>query len=112
MMYCVLLNQSSGDDHANVPDLTQVANTNLTNAVQGILASSEDIKDLIGMLSTQMTLQFQQLEDAVRNITGLLADKDGYTTTPLVHTCKEIKSNWPDSPSGYYTIADSKPNFK
>ena len=107
MMFCVLLNRSSGDYHASVPDLTQVAINNLTNAVQGILTSNEDIKDLIGMLSTQMTVRFQQLEDTVRNITRLLADKDEYTTTPLVHTCEEIKTNWPDSPSDYYTIADS-----
>ena len=34
-------------------------------------------------------------------------DSDEYTPSPLLHSCKEIKSKWPSSPSDYYIIADS-----
>ena len=29
-----------------------------------------------------------------------------YPSSSLIHSCDEIKANWPDSPSDYYTIAD------
>ena len=34
-------------------------------------------------------------------------DSDEYTTSSLLHSCEEIKSKWPSSPSDYYIIADS-----
>ena len=34
-------------------------------------------------------------------------DSDDYTPSPLLHSCQEIKSKWPNSPSDYYIIADS-----
>ena len=52
------------------------------------------------MLSSQIEL----LDKAVRNITWCPEDKDEYTATLLVRSCKEIKTNWPDSLSDYYTI--------
>ena len=30
-----------------------------------------------------------------------------YPSSSLIHSCDEIKANWPDSPTDYYTIADS-----
>ena len=30
-----------------------------------------------------------------------------YLISTLLHSCEEIKTNWPDNPSGYYTIADT-----
>ena len=33
-----------------------------------------------------------------------------YPSSSLVHSCEEIKANWPDSPSDYYIIADSNGN--
>ena len=32
---------------------------------------------------------------------------DFYSPSPLLHSCEEIKTNWPDSPSDYYIIADT-----
>ena len=37
----------------------------------------------------------------------LNSDSDNYTPSPLLHSCEEIKSKWPNSPSDYYIIADS-----
>ena len=31
--------------------------------------------------------------------------------SPLPSSCKEIKENWPDSPSGYYHIGGTKPSY-
>ena len=32
---------------------------------------------------------------------------DKYPSSPLLYSCEEIKSTWPDSPSDYYIIADT-----
>ena len=63
---------------------------------------------LISMLSSRI----EHLDKAVHNITGLPEDEDEYTATPLVHSCEEIKTNWPDSLSDYYTIADSNGHIR
>ena len=79
--------------------------------------NNEEIIDLVnrlmdalnsqGRLIARLSSRIEHLDTAVRNITGLPEDEDEYTATPLVHSCEEIKTNWPDSPSHYYTIADS-----
>ena len=38
---------------------------------------------------------------AYSNITDL------YPLSSLLHSCEEIHTNWPDSPSDYYIIADT-----
>ena len=55
-----------------------------------------------------------QLEGKVDNILQLLMNSSGssenseeYPSSPLLHSCEEIKSTWPDSPSDYYIIADT-----
>ena len=79
--------------------------------------NNEEIRDLVNRLMdtlnsqdrllTRLSSRIEHLDKAVRNITGLPEDEDEYTATPLVHSCEEIKTSWPDSPSDYYTIADS-----
>ena len=58
-----------------------------------------------------LSSQIDHLDKAVRSINGFHEHKDEhddeYTATPLVHSCEEIKTNWPDSRSDHYTIADS-----
>ena len=58
-----------------------------------------------------LSARIDNLDEAVRNINGFHEHKDDYdeeyTPTPLVHSCEEIKTNWPDSPSDHYPIADS-----
>ena len=75
-----------------------------------IAALSDSIHELGSVIAAQiadLSAQIDHLDKAVRNINGIHEDKDEYTATPLVHSCEEIKINWPDSPSGHYTIADS-----
>ena len=104
---------SGRDSRDSITDLMQLVLT------QQLLSQSpdnkrennnEEIRDLVGILSTQLaklSSQIEHLDKAVHNITGLPEDEDEYTATPLVHSCEEIKTNWPDSPSDYYTIVDS-----
>ena len=92
---------SGRDSRDSITDLMQLVLT------QQLLSQSpgnkrdnnnEDIRDLVSTLSTQIAKLSSQIEHhdkAVRNITD------------FVHSCKEIKTNWPDSPSDYYNIADS-----
>ena len=53
------------------------------------------------------------LEEKIDHILGLLENNcsidnlDKYPSSPLLHSCEEIKSTWPDSPSDYYIIADT-----
>ena len=66
-----------------------------------------DGQGVIAAQIADLSARIDYLGKAVRNVNGFHGDKNEYTTTPLVHSCKEIKTNWLDSPSDYYTIADS-----
>ena len=111
---------SGRDSRDSITDLMQLVLT------QQLLSQSpdnkrkcniEEIRDLVnrlmdtlnsqGRLIARLSSRIEHLDTAVRNITGLPEDEDEYTATPLVHSCEEIKTNWPDSPSDHYTIADS-----
>ena len=111
---------SGRDSRDSITDLMQLVLT------QQLLSQSsgnkrennnEEIKDLVNNLMdtlnsqdrliTRLSSRIEHLDKAVRNITGLPEDEDEYTATPLVHSCEEIKTYWPGSPSDYYTIADS-----
>ena len=111
---------SGRDSRDSITDLMQLVLT------QQLLSQSpgnkrennnEEIRDLVNRLMdalnsqdrliTRLSSRIEHLDKAVCNITGLPEDEDEYTATPLVHSCEEIKTNWPDSPSYYYTIADS-----
>ena len=78
----------------------------------------EEIRDplmwLMDALNSQGTLmaglssRIDHLDKSVRNINGLPENEEEYAATPLVHSCEEIKTNWPDSSSDHYTIADGQ----
>ena len=59
--------------------------------------------------------KLNRLITTVENLTTIInnfyneSDEESltYTSSSLVHSCEEIKANWPDSPSDNYTIADS-----
>ena len=133
MIICVVVNQVTGENC--VRDLTQQLSSqsrdnkrkcNVEKTVDQLMAAlinslqennEEEIKDLLNRfmealnaqdrLITRLSSRIDHLDKAVHNINGLHEHEDEYTATPLVHSCEEIKTNWPDSPSNYYTIADS-----
>ena len=58
----------------------------------------------------KMETGLKYLIDRIINITIPVVEPStySYSSSPLLHSCEEIKTNWPDSPSDYYIIADSK----
>ena len=62
--------------------------------------------------STWLKEKVIQLEDKVDRILLLLNDSSNNKnsvknpSSPLLHSCEDIKAAWPDSPSDYYIIAD------
>ena len=46
-------------------------------------------------------------DDAKNKLNQIITAMSTYPSSSLVHSCEEIKANWPDSPSDYYIIADS-----
>ena len=65
-------------------------------------ASSSQENDIIDSL----TQSLQQIVDAY-NITDVISDQQSCSCQPTqlnIKSCEEIKSEWPKSPSQYYTI--------
>ena len=62
---------------------------------------------------TQLEEKVTRLEKKVDQILLFLNSNSSteesvkYPSSPLLHSCEEIKSNWPDSPSDFYIIADT-----
>ena len=51
--------------------------------------------------------KFQQLDAKLDHLISFANITDLYPPLSLLHSREEIKSNWPDSPSGYYIIVDT-----
>ena len=59
----------------------------------------------------QLVAQSAGNRQAIQNLTAIVLQSmsdGGYTPSPLLSSCEEIKEKWPDSLSDYYTIVDSK----
>ena len=86
---------------ASTPD-TCVVDNKLKSLVKKLTITVESQSKQITKISSQL----DHLNQAVRNITGpLIGDENPFS--PLLHSCEEIKSKWPSSPSDYYIIADN-----
>ena len=46
------------------------------------------------------------LNQILRKLNMTSIDSNGYSPSSLLHSCEEIKTQFPNSPSGYYTIID------
>ena len=80
----------------------------LLAVIASVSASSNNGND--GSDTCISTSSFKFIEQALANISkqlGHIETRDEYTPSPLLHSCQEIKSKWPSSPSDYYIIADS-----
>ena len=51
--------------------------------------------------------KLDDVENKLNQIITAINTSSSYCSSCLVHSCGEIKANWPDSPSDYYIIADS-----
>ena len=122
-----LLTQSShscpvscrSDSHDSLTDLMQLVLTRqlLTASTPDTCVVDKELKSLVKKIKTivesqskqikKISSQLYHLNRALHNTTGTLADEGEDPSSPLLHSCEEIKSKWPSSPSDYYIIADS-----
>ena len=51
--------------------------------------------------------KLQQLDAKLDHLIAHSNITDLYPPSPLLHSCEEVITNWPDSPSDYYIIADT-----
>ena len=88
-----LLNGSIINQQTILMDVKKQGNAN----GQAISSLQKQVTSTLNNIKTNLQLLVQQ------NLTkGHI-----YPSSKVLHSCEEIKTNWPDSPSDYYTIADS-----
>ena len=51
--------------------------------------------------------KLQQIDAKLDRLMARVNITNPYSPSPFLHSCEEINTNWPDSPSGYYIIADT-----
>ena len=101
----------------SIQDLTSRLDT-VESLLQGLPSDLNSLKKQVNSLSSSIKIVKSNTDLLLRhdNITHntltSIDDKlddysDEYTPSPLLHSCEEIKSKWPSSPSDYYIIADS-----
>ena len=80
--------------------------SNITSLQKQINSLSSNIKSI--QSNTDLLLRHGNItHNTLTSIDDKLDDdSDEYTPSPLLHSCEEIKSKWPSSPSDYYTIVD------
>ena len=59
------------------------------------------------MNEKQLNTKMNQIEAKLDHLMAHANITDLYPPSSLLHSCEEIKTNWPDSPSDYYIIADT-----
>ena len=103
--------------NTSIQDLTSSLNT-IESLLQGLPSDIISLQKQVNRLSSNIKVIKSNTDLLLRhgNITHntltsiddkLDDDSDEYTPSPLLHSCEEIKSKWPSSPSDYYIIADS-----
>ena len=104
------------DSRDSLTDLMQLVLTRqlLTTSTPDTCVVHKQLKSLVKQLTaiiknqskqiSKISSQLDHLNQAIHNITGPLVDDDN-PSSPLLHSCKEIKSKWPNSPSDYYIIS-------
>ena len=101
----------------SIEDLTSRLDT-IESLLQGLPSDITSLQKQVNSLSSNIKTIKSKTDLLLRhgNITHstltsiddkLDDNSDEYTPSPLLHSCEEIKSKWPSSPSDYYIIADS-----
>ena len=88
-----LINTSIINQQTILMDIKKQGNAN----GQAISSLQKQVNSTLNNIKTNLQLLLHQ------NLT----EGHIYSSSKVLHSCEEIKTNWPDSPSDYYTIADS-----
>ena len=76
--------------------------TKVNNKIDSISTYLVNLKNNFDVKIDKLTAKLNHLM-TLTNIT----EPNDYPPSTLLHSCEEIKTNWPDSPSDYYIIADT-----
>ena len=96
--------QVNSDSHNGGCTATFTTTCPITPPTHGSCSNdSLAIKKRIKELNTKMC----QIEAKLDHLIARANITDLYPPSSLLHSCEEIKTNWPDSPSDYYLIADT-----
>ena len=90
-----------------IESLLQGLPSNITSLQKQVNSLSSNIKSIKS--NTDLLLRHSNISHSTLTSIDDKLDDDSneYTASPLLHSCEEIKSKWPSSPSDYYIIADS-----
>ena len=92
-----------------VSSALQEGNANSTNECSLLQDVHRDENRVIDLLQLTLLKEIVNQSPQAKKLLETTIKKLGgeYPISTLLHSCEEIKTNWPDNPSGYYTIADS-----
>ena len=77
--------------------------TKVNTKIDSISTYLVNLKNTLDTKIDKLTAKVNRLM-TLTNIT----EPTDYPPSSLLHSCEEIKTNWPDNPSDYYLIADTK----
>ena len=102
-----VLNTSSSSNCGNILNYSTCTSLHRDVTKQGkaVLSAVTKLDNKLDNVTTIALSNQQSIENLTKNINQLLLQ--GYHPSPLLHSCEEIKSYWPHSPSDYYIIADN-----
>ena len=106
---CIELLQVNGDNHTGGCTATYTTTCPITPPTHGS-CSNDSIA--IGKKLEQVDINIIQIKAKLDRLMARANNTDLYPPSPLLHSCEEIKINWPDSPSDYYIIADTNGHLR
>ena len=102
---CIELLHGNGDSHTGGCTATCTSTCPITPPTYGS-CSNDSIA--IEKRFKQLNKKMSQIEAKLDRLIAHANITDLYPPSSLLHSCEEINTNWPDSPSDYYIIADTK----
>ena len=102
-----VLNTSSSSNCGNILNYSTCASLrrDVTKQGKAILSAVTKLDNKLDNVATIALSNQESIENLTININQLLLQ--GYRPSPLLHSCEEIKTYLPHSPSDYYIIADN-----
>ena len=98
----LLLNTSTAHLTNKLDTSTAELSTRLSAIEQDIPSAISSLQSRVSALSSDLNKIYQLLEEHA-NVTGNCEEAP---LSPLLSSCDAILSKWPNSPSGYYNLAD------
>ena len=101
--------QVNGDCHTRGCTGTCTATCPITPPTHGFCSNdSNAIEKTLVQLNTKMN----QIEAKLDRLMARANITDLYPPSSLLHSCEEINTNWPNSPSDYYIIVDTNGHLR